>query len=76
MAPIMLATAITGTHQGTPSGALSVKEKIAASATSTVMIGTSAATSAGTRGALCGAMRRREVMRTAIPTDPFTRLAR
>ena len=62
---------ITGTHQGTPSGATSVKEKIATSASSTVMIGTSAAISAGTRGEVCGAARRSEAIRAAIPNDPF-----
>ena len=41
------ATAITGAHQGTPSGPTSVNEKIAVNATSTLMIGTSAAISAG-----------------------------
>ena len=74
--PPIAPTAIAGTHHGTPSGAISVKEKIAASATSTVMIGTSAASSAGTPGALCGATRRSEAIRAAIPTDPFTKLAR
>jgi hypothetical protein len=72
----VIATAITGTHQGMPSGAISVKEKIAASATSTVMTGTSAVSRAGTREALWGATRRREAIRAAIPTDPLTKLAR
>ena len=74
-APAVTPTAITGTHQGTPSGAISVNEKIATSATSTVMIGTSAAINAGTRGALSGATRRSEAIRAAIPNDPFTTLA-
>ena len=43
----LIAIAVTGTHHDTPSGAINVNEKTAASATSTMMIGTSAATSAG-----------------------------
>ena len=66
---------IAGTHHGTPSGATSVKEKIATSASSTVMIGTSAAISAGTRGVVHGAARRREAIRAAIPNDPLITLA-
>jgi len=69
-------TAISGSHQGTPSGAISVKEKMAANAISTVMIGTSAASSAGTRGAASGAARRRQVILVASPTEPFSTLAR
>ncbi len=72
----MVAIAISGTHHGMPSGPISVNEKMAASATSTVMIGTSAASRAGTRGAACGAARRSDVIRAAIPTDPFSTLAR
>ena len=34
-----------------------------------------AATSAGTRGEVCGAERRSDAMRAAIPTDPFNTLA-
>ena len=67
---------MTGTHHGMPSGATSVKEKIAASATSTAMIGTSAASRAGTRGARAPAIRRSEAIRTAIPTDPLITLVR
>ena len=66
---------IAGTHNGTPSGATSVNEKIATSASSTVMIGTSAATRAGARGVVCGAARRTAAIRTAMPTDPLTMLA-
>ena len=69
-------TAIAGAHHGTPSGATSVNEKIAASAISTVMIGTSAARRAGTRGARDGATRRSEAIRAAIPTEPLSTLAR
>ena len=39
-AAAVIATAMTGTHQGTPRGPISVKGKIAANATSTLMIGT------------------------------------
>ncbi len=66
---------ITGSHQGMPSGAISVKEKIATSMSSTVMIGTSAVIRAGTRGLDCGAARRSEVIRAAMPNDPFITLA-
>jgi hypothetical protein len=41
-AAAVIATAMTGSHQGTARGPISVNEKIAANATSTLMIGTSA----------------------------------
>ena len=69
-------TAITGSHQGMPSAAISVNEKMAANAISTAMIGISAAISAGTRGEVSGATRRRQATRVARPTDPFRTLAR
>ena len=53
-----------------------MKEKIAARQISTVMMGSSAAMSAGTRGVSSGAARRSEVMRAAMPTDPLMTLAR
>jgi hypothetical protein len=74
--PAITTTAIAGTHHSTPSVATSVNENTAASTISTVMIGTSAATSAGTRGARSPATFRSDAMRTAIPNDPFTMLAR
>ena len=69
-------TAITGAHQGTPSGPIRVKEKMAVSAISTLMIGTSAASSAGTCGLACGAVRRSAAIRVATPSAPLSTLAR
>jgi len=60
----------------TTGGAISVKEKTAATATSTVMIGSSAASRAATRGAQWGAPQRSEAIHAAILTDPFKTLAR
>ena len=59
-----------------PSGPTRVNEKIAVSAISTLMIGTSAAISAGTCGLSCGAVRRSAAIRAATPSEPLTRLAR
>jgi hypothetical protein len=75
MKPTISAMMIAGTHSGTCSGATRVKEKRATSASSTVMIGTSEATSAAAGGVVCGAARRNDPIRTAIPTDPLTMLA-
>ena len=53
-----------------------MKEKIAVKATSTLMMGTSAANSAGTWGLSCGAVWRSEAIRAARPSDPLITLAR
>ena len=66
---------IAGIQSGMPSGATSVNENSATSANSTVMIGTSAVTSAGARGVVRGAAPRTDAIRTAIPTEPLTILA-
>jgi hypothetical protein len=74
-AAAVIATAMTGTHQGTPRGPISVNGKIAANATSTLMIDLGAS-SAGKRGLVCGATRPGEAIRAAIPRDPVSLLAR
>jgi hypothetical protein len=53
-----------------------VKEASAARTASTVRIGSSAAISAGTRGACDGASRRRTAMRVAAASCGFSWLAR
>ena len=70
------AKATSGTHQGTPSGATRVKEKIAARPISTTTIGSSAASSTGARGHSVGAERRRAPIRTASPNCPLKMLPR
>jgi hypothetical protein len=57
----------SGSHHGSPSGPMRVNEVSAASVPSIVRIGSSAATSAGTRGQSSGAERRRAAMRAAAP---------
>ena len=51
------------------------REQCWLSANSTVMIGTSAAISAGARGVVNGAALRTDAIRTAIPNEPLTMLA-
>jgi hypothetical protein len=61
------ATKITGSHQGSPSGPISVNEQSATRAPSTTMIGSSAAISAFTQGLSAGAERRSAAILTPAP---------
>ena len=61
------ANATIGSHQGSPSGATSVKEVSAASIASIVRIGNSAAISVGTWGQTSGDERRSAAIRAATP---------
>src|SRR6185312_2825129 len=70
------ATAMMGSHHGIPSGPTSENENKAARPTSTAIIGTSAASNAGTGGDSFGATVRRQARRVARPTDPFKTLPR
>ena len=67
---------MNGVHQGRPSGPTSVNEQSAASTASIVMIGISAAISAGIRGVSSGAERRSTAILAAAPRLALTRLPR
>ena len=59
---------MTGTHHGSPSGAIRVNDPSAASIPSTARIGNSAAISVGTCGLTSGDERRSAAIRAATPS--------
>jgi hypothetical protein len=66
----------SATHHGMLSGPISVKERIAASATSITTIGSSAATRTEALGLSAGAVRRSVAIRTPSPKLLLNRLPR
>src|SRR4051812_2041868 len=69
----MAVSATSGPHHGRPSGPTSVNDVSAPSPASTARIGSSAASSVGTRGHVSGDERRSAVMRAAMPSWPLSR---
>jgi hypothetical protein len=70
-AATIVATHASGTHQGRPSGPTSVKDVSAARVASVATMGSSAPSSAGTRGLPCGLERRSVAIRAARPSWPL-----